>query len=149
MAVPNDLASSNVNRSYSLSATSIAIFTFTLVFLYPRFAAGELNSLVFQATLAEMALATFALGVAAVQYYGSSLPDRIDERTRQQYARRGDALWTIGYMLLYLSPSLILFSVGLDVVGAFWFGLWLVSLVWALRDARRMWSKPPSPPPNA
>jgi hypothetical protein len=32
----DDLAAANVNRSYSLAATSIAIFTFTLVFLYPR-----------------------------------------------------------------------------------------------------------------
>src|SRR2546430_2481482 len=34
----DDLASSNVNRSYSLAATSIAIFTFMLVFLKPTFA---------------------------------------------------------------------------------------------------------------
>jgi len=39
------LASSNVNRSYSLAATCIAIFTFTLIFLYPRFASGEVNGM--------------------------------------------------------------------------------------------------------
>ena len=33
----DDLAAANVNRSYSLAATSIAIFTFMLIFLYPRF----------------------------------------------------------------------------------------------------------------
>ena len=33
----DELATSNVNRSYSLAATSIAIFTFVLFFLYPRF----------------------------------------------------------------------------------------------------------------
>ena len=32
----DDLASANVNRSYSLAATSIAIFTFTLFFLVPE-----------------------------------------------------------------------------------------------------------------
>ena len=36
----DELATSNVNRSYSLGATSIAIFTFTLIFLYPKFASG-------------------------------------------------------------------------------------------------------------
>ena len=57
--MPDDLATSNVNRSYSLSATSIAIFTFTLVFLYPRFASGEIDGLLFQATLVVMGVATF------------------------------------------------------------------------------------------
>jgi hypothetical protein len=47
----DELATSNVNRSYSLSATSIAIFTFTLLFLYPMFARGEIDALPFQATL--------------------------------------------------------------------------------------------------
>jgi hypothetical protein len=37
----DNLATANVNRSYSLAATSIAIFTFTLFFLYPRFVSGE------------------------------------------------------------------------------------------------------------
>ncbi len=32
-----DLAAANVNRSYSLAATNIAIFTFMLIFLYPKF----------------------------------------------------------------------------------------------------------------
>ena len=31
-----DLAAANVNRSYQLTAISIAIFTFMLGFLYPR-----------------------------------------------------------------------------------------------------------------
>ena len=48
----DELATSNVNRSYSLAATSIAIFTFMLFFLYPRFASGEINALLFQVMLA-------------------------------------------------------------------------------------------------
>ena len=47
----DELAATNATRSYSLSATSIAIFTFTLFFLYPRFASGEIKALFFQATL--------------------------------------------------------------------------------------------------
>jgi hypothetical protein len=34
----DELAAANVNRSYSLAATSIAIFTFLLFFMYPKFA---------------------------------------------------------------------------------------------------------------
>ena len=55
----DELAASNVNRSYSLAATSIAIFTFMLFFLYPRFASGQINPLLFQAALVVMAVATF------------------------------------------------------------------------------------------
>ena len=47
----DDLAAANVNRAYSLAATSIAIFTFMLFFLYPRFKSGEINPVLFQATL--------------------------------------------------------------------------------------------------
>ena len=39
----DELATANVNRTYSLSATSIAIFTFTMLFLYPMFARGEID----------------------------------------------------------------------------------------------------------
>jgi hypothetical protein len=53
-----DLAASNVNRAYSLAATSIAIFTFMLYFLYPKFERGD-NPLLFQTTLIVMGVATF------------------------------------------------------------------------------------------
>ena len=46
----DDIAAANVNRSYSLAATSIAIFTFMLLFLYPRHVSGEANALLFQVT---------------------------------------------------------------------------------------------------
>jgi hypothetical protein len=37
----DELATTNVNRTYSLGASSIAIFTFMLFFLYPRFAGAR------------------------------------------------------------------------------------------------------------
>ena len=58
--MPDDLATANVNRTYSLAATCIAIFTFTMIFLYPRYANGEVSPLLFQATLVVMAVATFS-----------------------------------------------------------------------------------------
>lgn len=42
-----DLAASNVNRTYSLSAMSVAIVTFMLIFLYPRYANGEVDPVLF------------------------------------------------------------------------------------------------------
>lgn len=135
--MPFDLASSNVNRSYSLSATSIAIFTFTLVFLYPRYTAGEVDGLIFQAALVVMAVATFALALASVNYYGASL-ESFEDRTRRSYGRRADTLWFVGYLLLFLSPSLVLFAVRLQLVGAIWFVLWLGSLLWGLANFPRL-----------
>jgi hypothetical protein len=126
--MPDDLASSNVNRSYSLAGTSIAIFTFTLVFLYPRSLTGEINSLLFQGSLAVMGVATFSAVLAVFSYYGASVGEQVDEARRATFARRGDLLWLLGYTLLFLTPSLILFAVGLAVVGAVWLALWLTYL---------------------
>ena len=129
----DDLAASNVNRSYSLAATSIAIFTFMMIFLYPRFASGEVNHLLFQVTLAVMGVATFSFVFASFYYYGSSLSGRIDDAERARYSRRGDRFWLLGCTLLFVDPSLILFSVGLLVVGSAWFALWLVYVLFVIR----------------
>ena len=114
----DELAASNVNRSYSLAGTSIAIFTFVLFFLYPRFESGEINALLFQATLVVMGVATFSFAFASFYYYGSSLGVLIDDAERASYSRRGDRFWLLGYTLLFLDPSLILFSIGLLAVAS-------------------------------
>ena len=129
----DELATSNVNRSYSLAATSIAIFTFILIFLYPRFASGEVNALLFQVTLVVMGVATFSFVFASFYYYGSSLGSRIDDAERALYARRGDRFWLLGCVPLFLAPSLILFTVRLLAVASAWFALWLVYLVFVVR----------------
>lgn len=125
--MPDDLASANVNRSYSLAATSITVFTFTMVFLYPKSLTGDVNPTLFQATIAVMAVATFAFVLALFHYYGSSLGSRVDDAARVRFARRGDVLWLLGFGLLFLEPSLVLFTLGLSLVGAVWLGLWIVS----------------------
>ena len=129
----DELATSNVNRSYSLGATSIAIFMFMLFFLYPKFASGEVNALLFQATLVVMGVATFSFVFASLYYYGSSLGSRIDDAERALYSRRGDRFWLLGYTLLFLDPSLILFSIGLLAVGSAWLALWLVYVLFVIR----------------
>jgi len=131
--VGDELATSNVNRSYSLGATSIAIFMFMLFFLYPRFASGQINPLLFQTTLVVIGVATFSFVFASFYYYGSSLGGRIDDAERARYSRRGDRFWLLGYTLLLLDPSLILFAVGLLAVGSAWFTLWLVYLLFVIR----------------
>jgi hypothetical protein len=120
-----ELAAANVNRCYQLAASSIAIFTFLLFFLYPRFASGEVDAWPFQGALMVMGVATFSFAFASWFYYGASL-DTIDDSTkRDRVARRADRMWLLACLMLFLAPSLILFAVELLAVAAFWFALWL------------------------
>ena len=128
----DEMATANVNRSYSLAATSIAIFTFMLTFFYPRLTSGEINAWLFQATLVVLGVATFSFVFASFYYYCASVGSRIEDAERVLYARRADRFWLLGYTLLFLDPSLILFSVGLLVVGSAWFALWLVYLLFVI-----------------
>ncbi len=104
-----------------------------LFFLHPRFVNGEVNVLLFQATLVVMGVATFSFVFASLYYYGSSLGSRIDDAERVLYSRRADRFWLLGYTLLFLAPSLILFAIGLLVVGSAWFALWLVYAQFVIR----------------
>ena len=129
----DDLAAANVNRSYSLAATTIAIFTFSLIFLYPRFRSGEVSPVLFQLTLVVMAIATFSFVFASFYYYCSSVGGRIDDAERALYSRRADRCWLVGYTLLFLDPSLILLAIRLFLVAAAWFALWLVYVLFVIR----------------
>ena len=129
----DDLAAANVNRAYSLAAPSIAIFTFMLFFLYPRFEKGAINPLLFQAMLVVLAVATFSFVLASLHYYRASLGSRTDEAELALYSRRGDRFWLLGYTLLFLVPSLVLFSIGLLAVGSLWLALWLAYLLFVIR----------------
>lgn len=130
----DDLAAANVNRSYQLAATSVAIFTFTMFFLYPRFVSGEAQPLLFQATLIVMGVATFSFAFASFYFYGASLGGtRFDDAERALYSRRGDRCWLLGCIMLFLAPSLILFTVGLLAVGSVWLAFWLVYLMFVAR----------------
>jgi hypothetical protein len=134
----DDLASANVNRLYSLAASSIAIFTFTMFFLYPRYTSGEADALLFQATIVVMGVATFSFVLASLNYYCASVAGRSGDVNPSQYSRRGDRLWVVGYSLLFLAPSLILFSIGLLAVASVWIVLWVVYLVALIRYMPKM-----------
>jgi hypothetical protein len=134
----DDLAAANVNRAYQLAASSIAIFTFLLFFLYPRFRSGEVEALPFEATLLVMGVATFSFAFASFFYYGASLADRPDDAARRRDFRRGDRMWLLGCVLLFLAPSMILVTVKLFAVASGWFALWLVYVVFVIREFPRI-----------
>ncbi len=123
-----DLAAVNVTRSYTLAGTNIAIFTFMLFFLYPRFESGRINPVLFQATLIAMGVATFSLVFATLHYYRCSLGERISDDERTRHARRADRFWLLGYTTMFLAPSLVLFLLGLHIVASVWLGFWLLYL---------------------
>ncbi len=131
--MPDDLDAANVNRAYSLAATSIAIFTFVLIFLYPKYVSGDADPFLFRATLIVLGVAAFAFVFTSLSYYGSSLDGRLSDADQAVYRRWGDRFWLLGYTLLFLDPCLILFSVGLTGVGAVWLVLWLVYVVFVVR----------------
>lgn len=129
----DDVASANVNRSYQLAASSIAIFTFLLFFLYPKFAAGQVSAVPYQVALMLMGVATFAFAFSSFYYYGASLGGRFDDAERAVFSRRGDRFWLLGCVLLFLVPSLVLFTIGLLAVAAGWFALWLAYVLFVIR----------------
>ena len=54
------------------------------------------------------------------------------------YSRRGDRVWLLGCVLLFLAPSLVLFTVGLLAVGFVWLALWLVYVLFVMRHFPRV-----------
>ena len=128
-----DLAAVNVTRTYTLAASNIAIFTFMLFFLYPRFESGRIDPLLFQATLIAMGVATFSLVFATLHYYRCSLGGRMSDTERTLLARRADRFWLLGYTMMFLAPNLVLFLLGLLAVASVWLALWLVYLFFVAR----------------
>ena len=128
-----DIAGVNVTRSYTLAGRNIAIFTFMLFFLYPRFEGGRINHVLFQATLIAMGVATFSLVFATLHYYRCSLGEGVSDAERTLYARRADRFWLLGYTTMFLAPSLVLFLIGLLAVASVWLAFWLVYLFFVVR----------------
>jgi len=119
-----DIANSNVNRNITLAGTSVAIFTFLLFFLYPRYFSGDIDPVLFQFTLAIIVSVIFSLVVSATYYYGTTLTLSLPHGEGTAIFGKAEAFWLIGYSLLLLEPSLILFTVKLSAVALYALVLW-------------------------
>jgi len=137
-----DLAAVNVTRSYTLAGTNLAIFTFVLFFLYPRFESGRINPVLFQATLIAMGVASFSLVFATLHYYWCSLAGRMSDTERTLQARRADRFWLLGYTTMFLAPSLVLFLIRLHLVASVWLIFWLLYVFFVVRYFRRFQTPP-------
>ena len=137
-----DLAAVNVTRSYTLAGTNIAIFTFMLFFLYPRYESGRINPVLFQATLIAMGVATFSLVFATLHYYRCSLGGRMSDTERTLQTQRADRFWLLGYTTMFLTPSLVLFLLRLRIVAFVWLAFWLLYLFFVVRYFPRLHTPP-------
>ena len=121
-----DDAGTNVGHSVALAGTSIAIFTFTLGFFEPRLVLlSSVDSTLFQIALTVIGLATFSFVFSGVYFYAVTLVPSHDLAKAAKYRRRADTLWLIGFSLLVLEPSLILFTVELTLVAVVYLLLWI------------------------
>src|SRR6058998_3027980 len=134
-----DIAKSNVNRNITLAGTSVAIFTFLLFFLYPR--SGEINSILFQFTLAIIVSVIFSLVISATYYYGTTLTLSLPDGQGTAIFGKAEAFWLIGYSLLLLEPSLILFTVNLSAVALYALVLWFSYLYLTWLQFKRLTKK--------
>ncbi len=136
-------AESNVNRTWAFAGTGMAIFTFTLVFLYPRFSTGAIDPTLFQISLAVIGLAIFSFVFSMISYYIQTLALTLGIAQPEKYGQRGESLWLIAFSLLLLEPSLILFTVGLAIIGFLLLALWIVYFIYAIYASTltRSWSR--------
>ena len=133
----NENANLDVSRVVTLVGTSIAIFTFLLFFLYPRFSSGEIDSILFQVTLVVIGVAIFSLVYAGLFFYLLTLPYSRNAAESLAIQRKGDLFWLVGYTVLLLEPTLILLTVRLWIVALAWLALWLSYIYLTLREYRK------------
>jgi hypothetical protein len=133
----NENANLDVSRVVTLVGTSIAIFTFLLFFLYPRFASGEIDPILFQITLVVIGVAIFSLVYAGLFFYLLTLPYSRNAAESLAIQRKGDLCWLVGYTVLLLEPTLILLTVRLWVVALAWLALWFSYIYLTLREYRK------------
>ncbi len=117
----------------ALGGTCVAIFTFLLFFLYPRYAAGELDPNLFQLTILVIVASVYLLVLAAWFFFlFTQHLDTNSERTKKHLAR-ADGCFGLAVTLLTLAPALVLLTVGLTVLGVVALGMWGIYLLFFVR----------------
>ncbi len=125
-----------VNRGIGLAGTCLAIFTFILFFLYPRYASGEINPWLFQASLTAIVLAIFSFIFSALYFYGAQ--GAREERQRRSWMRRGTVAFLTGTFLVSAMPVLILFTVDVEPAALIALAAEIVFIYEIIRQNREM-----------
>src|SRR3989442_5075784 len=85
-----DYVTSNLNRSVTLIGSNLAIFTFVLIFLYPRYDSHQLNGVLFQVALTGSLLTIFLFGISGVHYFEVVAMATASIATKKRLIRRVD-----------------------------------------------------------
>ncbi len=133
-----EIASANVNRNITLAGTSVAIFTFLLFFLYPRYRSGEIDPTLFQFTIAVIVTVIFTLVISVLYYYARVVEEYVKRKELNVLLGVPDAIWLVGYTLLLLMPSLILFTIMLPIVAVYGLILWFLYLGLTFSQFRKL-----------
>ena len=110
-----------------------------MIFLFPHYASDQLNGVLFQAALTGSLLAIFLFGISGVHYEVVAMKKASIE-TKRQLIRRGDLLFVVSLLLATAEPALILFTLGLTLVGVIATVLWTLYAVFLIRQGRKLQS---------
>jgi hypothetical protein len=131
-----DLAAANVSRAGTLLGSTIAVFTFLLFFLYPRYSSGQIDPVLFQITLTIIVLTILSFSLCALFCYRIGVL-KLSSTEKRASMQTGALFWIIGTLFAVLEPALILFTIGLTTVGFVALVAWLLYTFFTLSDARR------------
>ena len=114
------------NATTGLVATTVAILTFALFFLYPMTRAGEISPVLFQVSIGLVLVTMFTLTMASV-FYNRMMADLIrGARTPPTIPVASNLLLGVGLSLLTLFPSFVLYAIGQTELAVLALGLWCV-----------------------
>ncbi len=132
-----DYVAGNLSRVVALSGSDTAIFTFVLVFLYPRYASDQLNGVLFQVTLTSALIGIFLFVIAGLNYFEVIMAEMSVTRKRA-LARRADHVYVSGVLTSTTMPALILFTLNIPIVAIIATALWTISACLLLLQRRRL-----------
>ena len=122
----------------TLIGSNLAIFTFALVFLFPRYASNQLNGVLFQVTLTTTLLAIFLFGISGVYYLEVVGVAKTSIARKRVLVQRGDSLFVVSLMLGTAMPALILFTLGITAVAVIATGLWALYVGFIIQQGRKL-----------
>jgi hypothetical protein len=138
IGIDRNFVASNLNRAVTLIGSNLAIFTFVLVFLYPRYASNQLNGALFQVTLTTSLLVIFLFGIAGICYFEVVAITGMDIVRRRMLVRRGDLLFAVSLMGMTALPALILFTLSITLVAIIATILWALYAVFIIEQGQRL-----------
>lgn len=118
----------------ALGGTSVAIFTFLLFFLYPRYVAGEVDATLFQLTLLAILVCVYLLVFASWFFFLFTETLGVEEERPMRYLDRANACFAVAVIILTVTPTLVLFTVNLLALGLTGLMMWLIYLGFFLRE---------------